>query len=171
MCDTRRSQISPGYRYRFDRSFRLHVCHLFECYISEKVCGANVVASSLSHNRILYIRAREREREMAGLQRSMQTFRRSGSSGLVWDDQFLSGDLNQMKKEEEGLEFRELKHSQSVGSTGMMKRSRGSGTQAFRTGNVSPSRDPPSPGVSGCMLCGIFGRHRATTKPPKPRRR
>ncbi|KAG1335583.1 MAPK kinase substrate protein [Cocos nucifera] len=103
---------------------------------------------------------------MAGLQRSVQTFRRSGSSGLVWDDRFFSGE---MKKEEEGLEFGELRQSQSVGSIGMMKRSRSIGMQPFRTAHVPPSMDPPSPEVSGCMLCGIFGRQRRT-KPSKPRR-
>ncbi|BAF18111.1 hypothetical protein OsI_20837 [Oryza sativa Indica Group] len=30
---------------------------------------------------------------MAGLQRSSETFRRSGSSGLVWDDRHLSGEI------------------------------------------------------------------------------
>lgn len=40
--------------------------------------------------------------EMAGLQRSLATFRRSGSSGLVWDDAFLSsGDSDQKNKYEE----------------------------------------------------------------------
>ncbi|XP_038984665.1 MAPK kinase substrate protein At1g80180-like [Phoenix dactylifera] len=107
---------------------------------------------------------------MAGLQRSAQTFRRSGSSGLVWDERFLSGDLNQMKEEEEGLEFRELRHSQSVGSIQTTKRGRSNGMQAFRAVHVSPSMDPPSPEVHRCIiLCGIFGRNRGT-KPAKPRR-
>ncbi|GMQ06934.1 hypothetical protein CsSME_00051340 [Camellia sinensis var. sinensis] len=34
---------------------------------------------------------------MDGLQRSAISFRRQGSSGLVWDDKFLSGKLNQTK--------------------------------------------------------------------------
>jgi hypothetical protein len=37
---------------------------------------------------------------MASLPRSEVSFRRSGSSGLVWDDRFLSGELNKINKEQ-----------------------------------------------------------------------
>ncbi|XP_072983424.1 MAPK kinase substrate protein At1g80180 [Typha latifolia] len=109
---------------------------------------------------------------MAGLQRSALTFRRSGSSGIVWDERFLSEGLNQTEEDgEEGTEAREMRHSQSVGSIGMMKRSscddgkktfrsderRGDvGKQAFRAILVPPAADPPSPKVSGFNLCGFF---------------
>ncbi|CAN6237495.1 unnamed protein product [Urochloa humidicola] len=43
---------------------------------------------------------------MAGLQRSAQTFRRSGSSGLVWDERFLTDGARGQP---------ELRHSRSVG--------------------------------------------------------
>ncbi|THU52339.1 hypothetical protein C4D60_Mb10t02970 [Musa balbisiana] len=85
---------------------------------------------------------------MAELQRSVTTFRRSGSSGLVWDERLFSGDLTQMKKkekeegkEEEGgaAEFRELRHSKSVGSIGMLGRSHSTGGgRGFRAGSITP---------------------------------
>lgn len=107
---------------------------------------------------------------MAGLQRSSVSFRRQGSSGLVWEDRLLSGDLNQMKQKDEGVELRELRHSQSVGSVGMMDRSR-SGGGRWRTVKVSPAIEPPSPKVSGCgLFCRVLGRS-ATTKQRKSGKR
>ncbi|ONK66510.1 uncharacterized protein A4U43_C06F8940 [Asparagus officinalis] len=51
------------------------------------------------------------DREMVALQRST-TFRRSGSSGLVWDDKFMEDksqkDIDEVKDEEEKEEFRGL---------------------------------------------------------------
>ncbi|CAM0879856.1 unnamed protein product [Alopecurus aequalis] len=91
---------------------------------------------------------------MAGLQRSSMTFRRSGSSGLVWDERLMSDDHGQME-----TEFKELRHSRSVGSVGLQTR-RGSGvergSQAYRARRVTPALDPPSPKVPGCIFCGIF---------------
>ncbi|OVA00462.1 hypothetical protein BVC80_9089g53 [Macleaya cordata] len=125
---------------------------------------------------------------MAGLQRSAISFRRQGSSGLVWEDRFISGELNQNNKNKEEeqqqnqqqqqgggevVEFRELRTSRSVGSIGaarMMERSRSNGggrERHHRTGKVSPALDPPSPKVSGCGFCGVFGKpvgtHRSKT--------
>eukprot|EP00262_Sarcandra_glabra_P012631 TRINITY_DN328_c1_g3_i1.p1 TRINITY_DN328_c1_g3~~TRINITY_DN328_c1_g3_i1.p1 ORF type:complete len:117 (+),score=20.26 TRINITY_DN328_c1_g3_i1:25-351(+) len=96
---------------------------------------------------------------MEGLQRSEISFRRQGSSGLVWEDRFLSGELNQTKKKEELVELRELRPSQSVGSAGMLQRSQSAGGgRATRTRKVSPAIDPPSPKLSGCGFCGVFGK-------------
>ncbi|XP_022731268.1 uncharacterized protein At1g15400-like [Durio zibethinus] len=98
--------------------------------------------------------------EMNGLQRSTTSFRRQGSSGLVWDDEFLSGDLNQMK-----LNHQENK--ENPGSDGMMRRSRsdgGSGNMYRTVKAASPSMDPPSPKVSGCGFCGVFGKPNAAKK-------
>ncbi|MCL7021475.1 hypothetical protein MKW94_017851, partial [Papaver nudicaule] len=120
---------------------------------------------------------------MEGLQRSVTSFRRQGSSGLVWEDRFISGELNkkgepannqddekQKQGEEEGVvEFRELRSSKSVGSIGgrrLMQRSRSKGgggggedkTRTSTTGKVSsPVLDPPSPKLSGCGFCTGFG--------------
>jgi hypothetical protein len=90
---------------------------------------------------------------MAGLQRSSMTFRRSGSSGMVWDERLMPEDHSQM-------EFKELRHARSVGSVGLQCRRVGSGadrsTQAYRARRVTPALDPPSPKVPGCIFCGIF---------------
>ncbi|KAJ0985690.1 hypothetical protein J5N97_004046 [Dioscorea zingiberensis] len=107
---------------------------------------------------------------MAGLQRSAETFRRSGSSGLVWEDRF-SGNLNQDKDKDKdkNKEAAELKHSRSVGSTGMLERSLSNGGgRGYRTMGVEPTLDPPSPKVSGCGFCSAFGKSRKSKK-SKPR--
>ncbi|KAI3984544.1 hypothetical protein MKX01_040421 [Papaver californicum] len=110
---------------------------------------------------------------MEGLQRSAISFRRQGSSGLVWEDRFISGELNKKgepagnqeeKQKQGGEEFRELRSSKSVGSIGgrrMMQRSRSKQedrTRSSTTGKVSsPVLDPPSPKLSGCGFCAGFG--------------
>uniref|UniRef100_A0ACD5TKZ8 Uncharacterized protein n=1 Tax=Avena sativa TaxID=4498 RepID=A0ACD5TKZ8_AVESA len=122
---------------------------------------------------------------MAELQRSSQTFRRSGSSGLIWEERFMSEDQNQRDQgatgevEVSSLEPKELRHSRSVGSTGAVQRrgregvERGGrsndGNQAFRTQHVPPALDPPSPKFPSCMFCGIF-RKEEPSQPSKPRR-
>ncbi|KAK3152447.1 hypothetical protein QOZ80_2BG0158970 [Eleusine coracana subsp. coracana] len=126
---------------------------------------------------------------MAGLQRSVQTFRRSGSSGLIWDERFLTEGAEE-KKPNGAVRQPELRHSRSVGSAIMLRR-RGRddavgdvddkkkklaikpkaqkdhqnnqegreaapGRKAFRARDVAPAAEPPSPRVSGCVLCSIF---------------
>jgi Domain of unknown function (DUF4666) len=123
---------------------------------------------------------------MAGLQRSATTFRRSGSSGLVWDERFLSslngeGANNEEHDEEQKPDLPQLRHSRSVGSIDMLKRDVEEGKkdvdlkkttkndakkQIFHTAHVALDVDPPSPKVSGCMLCSIF-RKIETKKPMK----
>ncbi|KAJ4950218.1 hypothetical protein NE237_027050 [Protea cynaroides] len=102
--------------------------------------------------------------DMAGLQRSTISFRRQGSSGLVWDDPVLSVDVNQ-KKQKEGTEFRESRSSRSVENS-QRGGGRGSGSgsgsgsgngSVYRTDKmVSPSMDPPSPKMSSCGCCAAF---------------
>ncbi|KQK07263.1 uncharacterized protein At1g15400 [Brachypodium distachyon] len=119
---------------------------------------------------------------MAELQRSSQTFRRSGSSGLIWDEKLTSEDQNQRDQgatgeaEVNSLDFKELRHSRSVGSMGAAQRRQCSdgvrstdGNQAFRTRHVPPALDPPSPKVASCMFCGIF-RKEEPSQASKPRR-
>ncbi|KAG8075378.1 hypothetical protein GUJ93_ZPchr0006g41581 [Zizania palustris] len=140
---------------------------------------------------------------MAGLQRSATTFRRSGSSGLVWDERFLTENADAKGAAGDGAEEPqpELWHSRSVGSIGMMRRVADSAGdkkakqkqkqkkkagqkekekeeerthQVFRTKDVAPDLDPPSPRVSGCILCSIFhgSSHRSAAAPrAKPRRK
>lgn len=112
---------------------------------------------------------------MAGLQRSVETFRRSGSSGLVWEDRF-SGEPNKNQEKQhqfkkEGEEGQELRRSRSVGSSGaVMERSQSNGGRGYRTGRVSPALDPPSPKVSGCGFCGVFGKPGHSKKPKTSKR-
>ncbi|OAY52846.1 uncharacterized protein At1g15400 [Manihot esculenta] len=107
---------------------------------------------------------------MAGLQRSAVSFRRQGSSGLVWDDKLLSGELNQVpNQKQEQEQERELQEKLDIQQEKDVKtssrtictieRSRSNGGQrAYRTGKVSPAVEPPSPRVSACGFCGAFGK-------------
>lgn len=119
---------------------------------------------------------------MAGLQRSAVSFRRQGSSGLIWDDKFLK-ELNQesdnnkqqQKEQEQAAAAVEISSSQqdqqeqqqlqvdakppkSVNTTIERSRSAGgsSGARGYRTGRVSPAIEPPSPRVSACGFCSAF---------------
>ncbi|KAK3029097.1 hypothetical protein RJ639_039241 [Escallonia herrerae] len=84
--------------------------------------------------------------EAGGLSRSEVSFRRSGSSGLIWDDKFLSGDMNKIAQEEKER-------------LPTVQRSRSNnGRHAHKTVDVTPTFDPPSPKVSGCGICGMFGK-------------
>ncbi|GMY34000.1 MAPK kinase substrate protein At1g80180-like [Fagus crenata] len=111
---------------------------------------------------------------MAGLQRSAISFRRQGSSGLVWDDRLVSGELNQVNQKEDQeqgqqgqqeqdnkLDIKEVNNKASsitVGSTNTIERSRSNGgARGYRTGKVSPAIEPPSPKVSACGFCRAFG--------------
>ncbi|XVF49292.1 hypothetical protein PTKIN_Ptkin03bG0256600 [Pterospermum kingtungense] len=105
--------------------------------------------------------------EMSGLQRSTTSFRRQGSSGLVWDNTLLSGDLNRMKLNDNYNQENKEKRG-SDGMNNMMRRSRskGGGGRMYRKTKEaeSPSVDPPSPKVSGCGFCGVFGKPDAAKK-------
>lgn len=117
---------------------------------------------------------------MAGLQRSSGTFRRSGSSGLVWewDDKHLSGEIRPSAAARRGVsldgrpagapEARGLDRSRSSGHGGAarapeaaapvrVERSRSSGHRTG-AGRVPPALDPPSPRVALCGggFCGFF---------------
>lgn len=105
---------------------------------------------------------------MAGLQRSAVSFRRQGSSGLVWDDRFLSEELNKVNQtqeqeqeqyQQEKLDIKQEKDVKPARSTNTIERSRSNGGQrGYRTGRVSPAIEPPSPKVSACGFCGAFGK-------------
>jgi hypothetical protein len=124
-------------------------------------------------------------RSMAGLQRSSQTFRRSASSGLVWDERLMSEEGRQMDQralgepEDGAVESKKLRHSRSALSIGLLqcrhndgaehRRGKNSNLQGFHTRSVTPALDPPSPKVPGCIFCGIF-RKAGDSEPSKPRR-
>ncbi|KAK1418506.1 hypothetical protein QVD17_27651 [Tagetes erecta] len=68
---------------------------------------------------------------MANLPRSDVSFRRSGSSGSVWDDQVEKVKCSSQKADR----------------------------KPYHTVEVEPTIEPPSPKVSGCGgICLIFGR-------------
>uniref|UniRef100_A0ACD5UGL1 Uncharacterized protein n=1 Tax=Avena sativa TaxID=4498 RepID=A0ACD5UGL1_AVESA len=121
--------------------------------------------------------------QMEGLQRSSSTFRRSGSSGLVWDERFLTEEAEAQAAEDGAKDEAQpdLRRSRSAGGVGMLSRRAGGGDdkkkqrekekekkkqgqkkeeerdpQVFKTKDVAPDVDPPSPRVSGCILCSIF---------------
>ncbi|PKI48509.1 uncharacterized protein At1g15400-like [Punica granatum] len=81
---------------------------------------------------------------MEGLQRSEVSFRRQGSSGLVWDDRFLSGELNRINQTEHKDDGDDAKVKPINTSTG------------YRAGKVAAAEEPPSPRMSACGFCGAF---------------
>jgi len=85
---------------------------------------------------------------MAGLQRSSETFRRSRSSGTVWEDKHrpASGELAKPAGATQAAAARQQRRSGSSGHGG------------YRAGHVQPALDPPSPRVAACGFCGIFGK-------------
>ncbi|KAL1203544.1 hypothetical protein V5N11_033405 [Cardamine amara subsp. amara] len=133
---------------------------------------------------------------MEGLQRSTISFRRQGSSGIVFDDRLiaeLNKTGNEQKEESQreeqpkpmsesselGDEKDKLKPIKTGGAPGGIERSRSNGGGAQRhhrtTGRVSPAVDPPSPRISSCGCCSAFGKNQPGKKvnprkrPPKRR--
>ncbi|KAE8680810.1 protein UNUSUAL FLORAL ORGANS-like [Hibiscus syriacus] len=126
---------------------------------------------------------------MAGLQRSAVSFRRQGSSGIVWDDKFLS-ELSQIKPEQQGGGetkpeeqgqvrdnsnnpekvdvIKEVKPTiPPINTTVERSRSNGGERRGYRTGKVSPAIDPPSPKVSTCGFCSAFGKQATNNRRKK----
>lgn len=96
---------------------------------------------------------------MTELQRSVTSFRRQGSSGLVWDDKFIAGIEKQQQE------------SGDDGSSPSLQRSRSAGAPPYRTVNVAPqAMDPPSPKLATCGFCALF-RKPVSAKPNKSKRR
>lgn len=102
---------------------------------------------------------------MAGLQRSSMSFRRQGSSGFVWDDRFLSGELKQQQQvaqDQENVEenkiniVEDFKALRPINTSLQRSRSNGGGRGYGSTGKISPAFEPPSPKVSACGFCGGF---------------
>jgi len=113
---------------------------------------------------------------MTELQRSVTSFRRQGSSGLVWDDKFITGLENQNQNQNQEAKANDQNPSgqrevQGVGSSARLERSRSDGARPYRTVNVAPaSIDPPSPKLATCGFCSLF-RKPVTAKPTKSKRR
>ncbi|XP_062010630.1 MAPK kinase substrate protein At1g80180-like [Rosa rugosa] len=107
---------------------------------------------------------------MAELQRSESTFRRQGSSGLIWDDKFLQRALNQVEAEKQAEAAAAASGGGGGGSDGPAADGGAPGGRGYRTVKVAPPMmDPPSPKVSGC--CGVFGKPAASKRPRSNQRR
>ena len=107
---------------------------------------------------------------MAELQRSESTFRRQGSSGLIWDDKFLQRALNQVEAEKQA-EAAAAAQGQTAASDGpgASANDGGGGGRGYKTVKVAPPMmDPPSP-KAGC--CGVFGKPAASKRPRSNKRR
>ncbi|GAB4842058.1 hypothetical protein Ancab_012018 [Ancistrocladus abbreviatus] len=119
---------------------------------------------------------------MAELQRSAISFRRQGSSGLVWDDRFLSGDLREPRGEEPRFFSGELRKSNRAQQPAFpihheelrlrptrTERSAitGRGGEGRRAA-ISHENDPPSPKLSACGCCGGFGKSPRSARPNRP---
>uniref|UniRef100_A0ACD5VH55 Uncharacterized protein n=1 Tax=Avena sativa TaxID=4498 RepID=A0ACD5VH55_AVESA len=85
---------------------------------------------------------------MAGLQRSSETFRRSGSSGMVWEDKHQPASGKETK----------------APAARMLQRTGSSGHGGYRAGHVQPALDPPSPRVAACGFCSIFVKEQTQTQ-------
>ncbi|EAY75528.1 hypothetical protein OsI_03433 [Oryza sativa Indica Group] len=84
---------------------------------------------------------------MAGLQRSSETFRRSGSSGMVWEDKLQqSGELGGKAE------------APAPAARAAAQRTGSSGHGGYKAGHVQPALDPPSPRVAACGFCNLFGK-------------
>ncbi|KAK9280306.1 hypothetical protein L1049_013994 [Liquidambar formosana] len=100
---------------------------------------------------------------MAFLQRSAVSFRRQGSSGLVWDDKLLSGETQKEGKSE----YRELRPCQSTGTIGMMERVGSSAAPPKCNRSFStPAMKPASPKLTGCGFVGVFEKSKSGKSKP-----
>lgn len=89
---------------------------------------------------------------MAGLQRSSETYRRSGSSGTVWENKHqpsASGELT----------------ARPARPKDARPQQRSGGHGGYTTGHVQPALDPPSPRVAACGFCSFFGKDKQ--QPPR----
>ncbi|KAL2338134.1 hypothetical protein Fmac_012580 [Flemingia macrophylla] len=87
---------------------------------------------------------------MAGLQRSAVSFRRQGSSGIVWDDKLISEELNRDQHQNQ-------KANNNDSNSAKTRSNAGGG---YRTNKFSPAIDPPSPKLSACGCCTAFSKPR-----------
>ncbi|KAK4265236.1 hypothetical protein QN277_026316 [Acacia crassicarpa] len=120
---------------------------------------------------------------MAELQRSVTSFRRQGSSGLVWKDKFLSASQghnhpnNHHQQPPNPAPHRSRSAGgQPYGAVNITLPPKHDGAPPYQAVNITPhpKEDPPSPKVPTCGLCGIFGKqpvadHRTTSKSKKRR--
>ncbi|XP_010493112.1 PREDICTED: uncharacterized protein At1g15400 [Camelina sativa] len=96
------------------------------------------------------------------LQRSTASFRRQGSSGLIWNDRFMSGEIRPNVERQEELSNDHRDGSMAASTPPTVQRSASDGGRghggARVLGEISPALDPPSPKISsvGCGFCSLF---------------
>ncbi|CAJ1951255.1 unnamed protein product [Sphenostylis stenocarpa] len=94
---------------------------------------------------------------MAGLQRSAVSFRRQGSSGLVWDDKLVSAELNNDQHQDTKAAVADNLNTKTTPPPNTtIQRTRSNG--GYRTGKLTPAIDPPSPKLSACGFCTAFSK-------------
>ncbi|KAH7855420.1 hypothetical protein Vadar_024638 [Vaccinium darrowii] len=107
---------------------------------------------------------------MDGLQRSCTSYRRSGSSGLVWDDKLYSGEIKRVSRPKDDDDQEKGETKSSVPNRPSQIRTDRDHHNMYRSmKEVRPTIDPPSPKVSGCGFCGMFGNPGKTQKPKRQR--
>ncbi|GAB4832880.1 hypothetical protein Ancab_006897 [Ancistrocladus abbreviatus] len=148
-------------------------------YLQRRKHSFSSFSTSSAQNSLENHTERERESEasiiaMAGLQRSSISFRRQGSSGLVWDDKSLCFEDSNITDQPEsgGCSVSRTEKSSPTAELRRSKSDRGchatSNHHRQRTVKVPQAEDPPSPKLSGCCFYGAFsksvpsakGRHR-----------
>ncbi|XP_023514519.1 MAPK kinase substrate protein At1g80180-like [Cucurbita pepo subsp. pepo] len=120
---------------------------------------------------------------MAGLQRSVVSFRRQGSSGLIWDDKFISEELIKAPQNdaESSTAAEELNTGRNIPPIKTVDRTRSNRAEArgFRSKDTAAATatavEPPSPRISACGICSAFrnsgGKKQRTTAAGKRRSR
>ncbi|BAT98563.1 hypothetical protein LR48_Vigan406s011900 [Vigna angularis] len=109
---------------------------------------------------------------MAGLQRSAVSFRRQGSSGLVWDDKSVSAELNNDQNQDPkaaataAADNLNARTTPQPTTTTTIQRTRSN--SGYRMGKVSPAIDPPSPKLSACGFCTAFSKTGEKGRRAKP---
>ncbi|KAL1189156.1 hypothetical protein V5N11_032570 [Cardamine amara subsp. amara] len=96
------------------------------------------------------------------LQRSTASFRRQGSSGLIWNDRFLSGEIRNDERQEDRCNDHRDGSMAAAAATVKRSASDGGRSHSGRLAEISPALDPPSPKISsvGCGFCSLFSSSR-----------
>ncbi|CAO2841275.1 unnamed protein product [Amaranthus hypochondriacus] len=105
---------------------------------------------------------------MEGLKRSEISFRRQGSSGLVFDDKLISEELSKNKSENQKADSdQSLNQVDNLISESRGTKSDGENKRAYRSVKIEQAEDPPSPRLSGCGFCSVFAKPAAENQKRK----
>ncbi|KAJ0530533.1 hypothetical protein HanHA89_Chr10g0390911 [Helianthus annuus] len=90
------------------------------------------------------------------LQRSAVSFRRQGSSGLIWDHNFLSGELNRFSQPKPNADPVQTAENDQSNTTTIRPVNTVRRNRSRNGAELVP--EPPSPRVRVCGLCRVFGK-------------